>query len=167
MGKQRHSNIINIKTENMKKGIFAIIIGISTLLISCKKNNLDLEGNWIKLKQYDSSLDSEGLNIETDTINVNLGDEFSIKIFSQYQPECELMISKRVNDSSLNNITDFPEEAKLVGYYEENGIERKINEIKICLSEPTIKTGDKIEYTFEIKSSSEIKVERRLTLKIK
>jgi hypothetical protein len=151
----------------MKKGIFTIFIGISILLFSCEKNNLDLEGNWIKLKQYDDSLDSEGLIIETDTIIINLGNEFLLKIFSQYQPECELIISERINDSSLNNITDFPEGAKLVGYYEENGIERKINEIKVCFTAATFSIGDKITYTTEIKSSSEIKVFRKLTVEIK
>jgi len=151
----------------MKKGIFTILIGISILLISCEKSNLDLEGNWIKLKQYEDSLDSEGLIIETDTINVHLGDEFLLKIFSQYQPECELMISERVNDSSPNNITDFPEGAQLVGYYEENGVERKINEINVCLTESTFSIGDKITYTTEIKSSSEIKVLRELTIEIR
>lgn len=151
----------------MKKGIFAIIIGISTLLISCEKNSLDLEGNWIKLKQYEDSLDSEGLIIKSDTLHVNLGDEFLIKIFSQYQPECELIISERVNDSSPNNITDVPDGASLVGYYEENGIERKINEININLNETIFHSEDEITYSIEIRTSSEVKALRELTIKVK
>lgn len=151
----------------MKKIFFIIIIALVTLLISCEKNNLDLEGNWIKLKQYESSIDSEGLSLEADTINVNLGDEFFMKIFSQYQPDYELIISEKVNENSLNNITDFPEGAKLVGYYEENGIERKTNEIRIYFSESTYRPGDRITFTAEIKSSSEIKVLRKLTIEVK
>ncbi len=151
----------------MKNRFFTIIIAFGTLLFSCEKNDLTLEGNWIKLKQYESPIDNEGLSIETDTLNVKLGNEFYIKIYSQYQPECELMIYERVNDSSPNNITDFPEGAKLVGYYEENETKRKINEIRVCLYESKFSSGDKITYTTEIKSSSEIKVLRKLTIEVK
>jgi len=150
----------------MKKGIFAIFIAISTLFISCEKNNIDLEGNWIKLKQYEGSLDSEGLVIDTDTLNVNLGDDFLIDIFSQYQSECELIILERVKDRSFINITDLPGGAKLVGYYEENGIERKINEINVNPNEGIFQSGDKITYTIEISTSSAIIVQRKLTIKI-
>ena len=146
--------------------VLLISIILLSTLASCESNKLDLNGNWIKIKYFTNSLDSEGKALETDTLITSVNDEFLLGIYTQIQPQFEASILKKNNDNELIDITDLPGDAKLTAYYEENGVQRKINTIQIRLNENTFNSGDEIMYLIRIESSSEM-IEKKLILKIK
>ncbi|MFB6320867.1 hypothetical protein [Saccharicrinis sp. FJH54] len=150
------------------KDKFALIISIIFIIIfnSCESNKPDLNGNWIKVKYFTNSQDSEGKTVETDTLIASVNDEFSLGIYTQIQPRFELFILKKINNKEFIDITDLPGDAKLTGYYEENGVQRKINTIQLRLNESIYNPEDEIMYLIRIESSSEM-IEKKLILKIK
>ncbi|MFC0876772.1 hypothetical protein ACE01N_09260 [Saccharicrinis sp. FJH2] len=150
------------------KDKFALIISIIFIGIfsSCESNKPELKDNWIQLKYFTNNLASEGKTLEADTLIASVNDEFLLSIYTQIQPRFELCILKNINNSEFIEITDLPGEATLTGYYEENGIRRKINTIQIRLNESIFNPEDEIIYLIRIESASEM-IEKNLIIKIK
>lgn len=150
----------------MIKRIGCIISILIYILISCESDKLNLDENWIKIKYYTNSLDSERKIIAADTLNVAINDEFILGIYTQSQPGIKSRIFNKTDDDKFTDVTDLPGEATFRGYFEEDGVQRKINEIQLSFNENIFNSGDEVEFLIKVESSSEM-IEKNLIIKVK
>ena len=150
----------------MKYLFFIMVLFLGLILVSCEKG-LDLSGNWIKIELYEDDQNYEGVVLKTDTLYRDFGDQIRLHIHSQSQPGYKLYISLRVNNEIPDDFVFFYNGPKLKGYYEENGVEREIYELKVYLTHTSLRSGGEIKVRSEIKSVSDVKVERELIVMIK
>lgn len=143
-----------------------MVVVLGHMLGSCEKD-LDLTGNWIKIVLFENESDYEGSVLKSDTLNRNIGDMVKLHISSQSQPSYKFYISLRINNEFSDDVIFFTDGPSLIGYDEENGVEREIYRLKIFLTHISLNKGDEIKVISVIKSASDVKVERELIIKIK
>lgn len=144
---------------------FKILMILLITFASCESERLDLKENWIKVKYFTNSLESDGKAVDTDTVRTSINDEFLLRIYTQIQPKFKLSILINTFAKEFIDITDLPGYATLSGYFEEDGVQRKINTIEVSLDENFFNYGDEIIYLIRIESSSEM-IEKKLVIKI-